>query len=357
MRKWVCAPVAARVVTGALALSLAGVAPARAQDDAPARGSASAQSPAVKAGFDAWQNRDYATAVRDWQGPAQAGDPDAQFDLGQAYKLGRGVPQDLTRAEALFGQAAARGHVQASDTYGLLLFQRGAHAEAMPYVQKAAARGDPRAEYLLGIAHFNADVVPKDWVRAYAYETMAEQAGLPQAKSALAQMDNYIPIEQRQQGVAMAADLTAQSEATRQREIAAADLGASPAGGSTAVTVARHPPLAVASPAPHHPPRTPAPVAMADPAPAPKPVHHAPPAVASGSGTWKIQLGAFGVAANAEAQWRRAAATGAVAGHARQLLPAGKVNRLMATGFSEAGAHATCARLSAAGVTCVPVRD
>ena len=48
----------------------------------------------VKAGWDAWQRGDYRSAVEEWRGPAIAGDADAQFNLGQAYKLGRGVPVD-----------------------------------------------------------------------------------------------------------------------------------------------------------------------------------------------------------------------------------------------------------------------
>ena len=58
----------------------------------------------VKAGAEAW-----AAAVAQWQGPADAGDTDAQFNLAQAYKLGRGVPRDLTKAELLFSKAAAAG--------------------------------------------------------------------------------------------------------------------------------------------------------------------------------------------------------------------------------------------------------
>ena len=52
----------------------------------------------VKEGVDAWLAGDYAKAVAEWKAPAAAGDPDAQFNLGQAYKLGRGVPQDTNAA-------------------------------------------------------------------------------------------------------------------------------------------------------------------------------------------------------------------------------------------------------------------
>src|SRR3569832_1913513 len=77
----------------------------------------------VKSGVDAWSRGDYTAAVHEWEGPAAAGDADAMFNLGQAYRLGRGVPTDLKRAEQLYADAAAKGHLQAADTYGLMLFQ------------------------------------------------------------------------------------------------------------------------------------------------------------------------------------------------------------------------------------------
>jgi TPR repeat protein len=127
----------------------------------------------VKAGVDAWSRGDFAAAVAAWQLPATQGDSDAQFDLAQAYRLGRGVRPDLARAEELFGKAAAQGHINASDYYGLLLFQRGERARALPYITAAADRGEPRAQYLLGIANFNGDTVPKNWVRGYALVSLA----------------------------------------------------------------------------------------------------------------------------------------------------------------------------------------
>src|SRR5688500_2562600 len=141
----------------------------------------------VKAGVDAWSRGDYAAAVREWEGPAAAGDPDAMFNLGQAYRLGRGVVLDLERAEGLYARAAAAGHLQAADTYGLMLFQDGRREAALPYLQDAARRGDQRSQYLLGIAHFNGDLVEKDWTQAYALLTLARETGLQQAASAMAE--------------------------------------------------------------------------------------------------------------------------------------------------------------------------
>src|ERR1700750_2411489 len=79
----------------------------------------------TKAGVDAWNRGDYVTAVAEWRKAAIAGDPDAQFNLGQAYKLGGGVPIALPMAESWYRRAALQGHPQAEDNYGLALFQEG----------------------------------------------------------------------------------------------------------------------------------------------------------------------------------------------------------------------------------------
>ena len=64
----------------------------------------------VKAGVEAWSRGDYAAAVHEWQGPAAAGDPDAMFNLAQAYRLGRGVPQDSAQGRGAL-RAALRPRV------------------------------------------------------------------------------------------------------------------------------------------------------------------------------------------------------------------------------------------------------
>ena len=310
----------------------------------------------TRAGVDAWSRGDYPAAIKEWQAAAAKGDADAMFNLGQAYKLGKGVPQDLAKAEELFGRAAALGHIQASDNYGLLLFQRGEKARALPFIRAAADRGDPRAQYLLGIAHFNGELVPKDWPRAYALVSLARQQGLAQAGPALQQMDEYIPLEQRQQGVALAGELQAQADATRARQLAAADLGNQVPGATPAVTAKPKP--AIATPPPIKVHTAPPPVVTAaapKPLPAPAPVPAPAPAPVA-SGKWRIQLGAFGQAANADALWARVRNRPEVAGHARLNVKAGAVTKLQAGGYaSQAAAQAACSKLKAAGFECVAI--
>ncbi|WP_126175517.1 SPOR domain-containing protein [Tsuneonella rigui] len=355
----------------------------------------------VKAGVDAWAAGDFTRAVAEWKGPAAKGDADALFNLAQAYRLGRGVPEDLKQAETLYARAAAKGHIKAADNYGLLLFQDGRREQAMPYVTAAAERGDPRAQYLLGIAHFNGDLVPKDWVRAYALLTLANGAGLPQAGPAIKQMDEFVPLAQRQQAQTLATQMRASADAQRSSQMAAADLG----DGVAAVTSmpAR---VAAVSPTVLPPARVPQPVAsvavppssiavaeaavaeamratgtespatagadfarpeqVASPPSRPArdvaqaQVQRADPPVkpsATTGGPWKLQLGAFSVAGNADRLWSQLAGKAALAGKSKLTAPAGRLTRLLASGWpSEAAAQTACASLKASGQSCLVTR-
>lgn len=297
----------------------------------------------VKAGVDAWAAGDFARAVVEWQGPAAAGDPDALFNLAQAYRLGRGVEIDNVRARKLYEEAARLGHVKAADNYGLMLFQEGEQDKAMPLIKAAAERGDPRAQYVLGLSHFNADYAPRDWVRAYALMTLANGSGLPQARDALGQMDKYVPQAQRAQAQSLARELEAGAKSQRSAEVAAAELGARPA------TAVRAPVAPV--------PKAPVVAAVTQPA-TPRPAAFTPAAAAPSAvrrqGTWRVQLGAFGVAANADRMWSQLGSHAALAGTKKTLMPSGKLTRLLATGFaSEAEAARACATLKSEGKACV----
>ncbi len=53
----------------------------------------------VEAGVRAWEAGNHAEAVRQWRPAAERGNVDALFNLGHAYRLGRGVPQNLATAQ------------------------------------------------------------------------------------------------------------------------------------------------------------------------------------------------------------------------------------------------------------------
>ena len=333
----------------------------------------------VKAGVDAWSAGDYATAVREWSGPAQAGDADAQFNLAQAYRLGRGVDADKAQAEALYAAAAAQGHVQASDNYGLMLFEDGRREAAMPYIEAAAGRGDPRAQYLLGVAHFNGDLAEKDWPRAYALLTLANNSGLPQARAAMAQMDEFVPLADRQQAQVLAQQIKSEADANRARQLAAVDLGtapvATPVTTSGAAAASQPRPVEVANADSAGADYT-LPSNGARPAPVPsKPasqIASANAAVAASAaaataapastrarmtGDWKLQLGAFGDSGNAVRLASRLANNSALGGARVERETAGRLTKVMAVGYSSRNAaEAACSALKRGGQDCLVTR-
>lgn len=282
---------------------------------------AHAQQPSIKAGIEAWQSGDYKAAVNNWRPLAEKGDADAAFNLGQAYRLGRGVDVNLAAAQTWLERAADKNHLDAQTTLGLLLFQNGNRAGGLRWLKMAAERGDPRALLVYGTALYNGDGVARDPVRAYAYVSRSAAQGLPPAKETLAEMDKVIPVDIRQQGVALALEKA----------------GAKSNAGKPA-------------------PDKPAAVAKAEPAKAPPKKSVAPAttiaAPSGGSGPWRIQLGAFSQRSSAEVLFRKL--SGKLEGKHAFYVPAGKITRLQVGPYPTKGAAASaCASLG--GQACFPV--
>jgi len=281
----------------------------------------------VRGGIEAWQRGDYAGAVAAWRPLAEAGDADAAFNLGQAYRLGRGVTRDLALAQSWLERAARKDHVDAQTTLGLLLFENGDRAGGLRWLMQAADKSEPRAMLVYGTALFNGDGVPQDPVLGYAYVSRAAAQGLAPARTTLAQMDGILPLEERRKGLAIA---MRKAKASGEK---------APAKLATA-----KPPARAAAKAP-----PPGPAAVAK-AAAPSP---------AASGAWRIQLGAFAQRGSAEALFRRLAGVAPVAGRRMILVPAGAVTRLQVGPFeSRAAASAACAALERRGQACfvVPAR-
>ena len=277
----------------------------------------------VKAGIDRWYRGDYAGAIAQWRPLAEAGNADAQFNLGQAYKLGRGVPANAALAQSWYQKAARQGHEQAQVNVGLLLYNGGRRQEALPWIRKGAELGDPRAQYILGTELFNGDLVGKDWPRAYALMLRAADGGVPPAADNLKAMDRFIPADQRRQGVVLAQAM----------------------GGSKTNVFAS---AAVAAPA-----KAPARAAAAGQAPR----RPAPAPAAAAGGRWRIQLGAFGSAGGAQRAWAGLKGrVGAFGSLQPAYVAAGAVTRLQAGPLaSRAAADRVCAAAKAAGAACFPV--
>lgn len=306
----------------------------------------------VESGIAAWERGEYEAAVRQWRPLAQKGDADAQFNLAQAYRLGRGVPADVKQAEGWYARAATQGHPDAEDYYGLSLFESGKRAAAMPWIQKSAARGDPRAQYVLGTAHFNGDYVSKDWVRAYALTTRSAASGYPKAAPALREMDRFIPLRQREDGIAMARAI--ETRAMRPQIMATVDQPIKPAA---------IPPSQPSIGAPYPEPGSPSTSLPAKALPKPVPTIPAKPIPAiqpATGGKWRIQLGAFGNPDNATALWssleRNVDGLKALQPYLVKSTD-GKITRLQAGPFAKQGdAEKQCGLIKSAAQNCLIVK-
>ena len=289
----------------------------------------------VKEGADAWQRGDYPKAVAIWIPLATKGDAEAQFDLGQAYRLGRGVGTNLATAQAWFERAAEQGQVDAQTTLGLMLFQNGDQPNGLKWLRKAADQGEARAMLVYGTALFNGDGVPQDPTRGYAYVSRAAGLGLAPAKQTLDQLDQLLPASERKRGALLARELAKAAPADKQAATKPIETAA-----------AKPPPKPAAKPVPKPALETTVPVA-------PKPdVEKA--AVAPASGNWRVQLGAFSQRGNAEALYKKLSGKSAFGGRQPFYVAAGPVTRLQVGPFeSSAAAQAAC---RAAGVPCFPVR-
>jgi uncharacterized protein len=264
----------------------------------------SAQS--VKDGVEAWQRADYAGAVAIWRPLADKGDVDAAFNVGQAYRIGRGVQQDLATAQGWFERAARKGHVDAQATLGIMLFQGGNQTGGLRWLKQAALKGEPKAMLVYGTAMFNGDGIPRDPLLGYLFVTHAAETGLEPAKRTLQRLDEILPAEEREKALQLAlpvADEAPSAEPTPEKKAAR--------------------PLKVAT-------------APATPKVASKPT----PAAA---GAWRIQLGAFSRRSSAEGLFDRLSSTAALSGRRAFYVEAGAITRLQAGPFeSQAAAQAAC---------------
>jgi TPR repeat protein len=70
--------------------------------------------------MDAYNRKDYATALSEWQALAEQGEADAQVFLGTLHFKGWGIAQDYTKARQWWEKAAAQGSASAQSDLALL---------------------------------------------------------------------------------------------------------------------------------------------------------------------------------------------------------------------------------------------
>ena len=100
------------------------------------------------AGLKAYQDKDYATALKEWRPLAEQGDAAAQFNLGLLYYDGTGVPQDYRQAAEWFRRSADQGYTKSQLNLGAMYaVGRGVkrdYVQSYVWFALCAAAGDER---------------------------------------------------------------------------------------------------------------------------------------------------------------------------------------------------------------------
>ncbi len=112
---------------------------------------------------------------------AQQGNADAQYNLGNMYRLGQGVPKDFTKAVYWLRKAAGQGYANAQYNLGnMYRLGQGVlkdFTKAVYWWRKAAGQGDADAQFGLGVMYGNGQGVLKNAVLAHMWYNIASANG------------------------------------------------------------------------------------------------------------------------------------------------------------------------------------
>jgi len=132
-----------------------------------------------------------AETTEPFQQAALSGDPNAQFELGTAYALGRGVPADPVIAYTWLTLAFANGDQQAESLIREL-------------TQKLSQSEIAHIRWNLGEMYANGVGVQPDKVTAYMWHLLAEFAGETRSRIARSQLDPTMTADQKSEANARA---------------------------------------------------------------------------------------------------------------------------------------------------------
>ena len=124
-------------------------------------------------GLEAYDQHDYATALRELRPLAEEGHAAAQVKLAEMYSLGLGVPQDDAETAKWYRKAAEQGFAFALVKIGFM-YEKGwgvpqDYAEAVKWYRKAEEQGIAVAQFKLGFMYDKGRGVPQDYVLAHKW--------------------------------------------------------------------------------------------------------------------------------------------------------------------------------------------
>ncbi len=132
---------------------------------------------------------------------AKHGNTDALFAVGNMYDQGDTLPQDPSKAAIYYKEAALQGDPEAEDALGLYFYTGTAVAKDPVTARKLFAEAvhghNVDAMFNLAVMMANGEGGPKDMAAAYAYMTLAAEAGLDKAVPAAKELGGKLTPEEK----------------------------------------------------------------------------------------------------------------------------------------------------------------
>jgi TPR repeat protein len=164
----------------AMGLASAMAMPSFAQDD---------EDDTADAASTAFNNGDYAGALKIWQPRADQGDPDAMTNIGVLYQFGLGIPRSMKKAAALYEKAAQLGFVTAQYDLANLYYDGNGvdrdRKQAARWYTAAAQGGHAKSQFYLAQMYESGEGVDENEATALQWYQKAADQGLPEAQYTL----------------------------------------------------------------------------------------------------------------------------------------------------------------------------
>ena len=160
----------------------------------------------MESGKRAYEQKDYATALKEFAPLAEQGNAAAQLFLGRMYMIGQGVLKDSDQAIKWFKASAAQGNADAQFFLGTMyLLPRKDIAEGVNWLRLSAEQGQQDAQLILGKAYLQgAKELPRDNVRAEMWLRLAAKGNLEFYQNELLAAEAQMTPDQIAKGKALA---------------------------------------------------------------------------------------------------------------------------------------------------------
>lgn len=131
-----------------------------------------------------------------YDSPSEPKDAEAQYELGETYWYGKGVPLDKAEAVKWFRKAAQQGYAPAQGALGLAYSAGKGVAknkrEAINLWRKAAEQGYASAQFALGLEYWSGKFLTQNHREAYIWLFIAKTSGDEMAVNTLNSLNWYL---------------------------------------------------------------------------------------------------------------------------------------------------------------------